>query len=432
MYHAERERACGRLFSFLAGLIAFSQFYTGAATLTFSGVAEDSQIILPPSLLATNLSITAVISGGAGAPQLAWALECQGAFLQKFTSSAPHAATFSNLFAGKYFLAGTVVGETNVSADLSFDIRSAWLRPPNDSWNQGLSIASLGVAVTGTNAFATSEPGEPMHADNGGGRSVWWKWTAATDGVVSITTEGSGFDTVLAVYTGTNVGSLKQIAANDDAGGTNRWSQVTFTAVAGTTYDIAVDGAVLSDGSVATGAVQWQLLALASPVVDLSSPTNGQSFFVPATLTPTNLEASASISDPAGLRRVEYSLDGAGSQTGLLSAPYQFILSNLLAGDYLLTVTAVNSAGLIRAQHTGFSIVPLAPKILFVDSKPADVSGFRFAITGLKGMNYELQAATNMPSWSRLTLWTNFDGAQRVTDTDAANLNARFYRVIAP
>jgi hypothetical protein len=46
---------------------------------------------------------------------------------------------------------------------------------------------------------------------------------------------------LLGVYTGNALGSLAQVAADDDAGG-NLTSRVGFKAVGGTTYQIAVDG----------------------------------------------------------------------------------------------------------------------------------------------------------------------------------------------
>jgi thiol-disulfide isomerase/thioredoxin len=56
-----------------------------------------------------------------------------------------------------------------------------------------------------------------------------------------MTTEGSTFDTVLAVYTGNSMGSLTPVASNDDDGSITT-SRVSFEAIAGTTYRVAVDG----------------------------------------------------------------------------------------------------------------------------------------------------------------------------------------------
>ncbi|MEK6337076.1 MAG: Calx-beta domain-containing protein, partial [Acidobacteriota bacterium] len=73
-------------------------------------------------------------------------------------------------------------------------------------------------------------------------------------GSATMTTAGSGFDTVLAVYSGSSVGSLgTAIASNDDIPDVpgqphNVTSSVIFSATAGTTYRIAVDGFDNGDG----------------------------------------------------------------------------------------------------------------------------------------------------------------------------------------
>ncbi|NLB54588.1 MAG: hypothetical protein GX811_02265 [Lentisphaerae bacterium] len=102
--------------------------------------------------------------------------------------------------------------------------------------------------MTGSNVNASKETGEPNHAGHRGGKSVWWQWTASASGPVTINTFGSSFDTLLAVYTGTSVGSLTAIASNDDSDSLQ--SQVQFSAVAGTTYRIAVDGWNGASGSI--------------------------------------------------------------------------------------------------------------------------------------------------------------------------------------
>jgi hypothetical protein len=118
--------------------------------------------------------------------------------------------------------------------------------PANDAF---ASAASLGGTASGTTVGATKEPGEPNHAGIAGGHSIWWTWTATASGSATITTAGSSFDTLLAVYTGTALSALTAVASNDDANGTTQ-SQVVFTAAAGTTYRVAVDGYGGTSGSV--------------------------------------------------------------------------------------------------------------------------------------------------------------------------------------
>lgn len=58
---------------------------------------------------------------------------------------------------------------------------------------------------------------------------------------MTVETTGSSFTTLLGVYTGTSPGALATVASGSGLGGSGA-SKVTFDAVAGTTYRIAVDG----------------------------------------------------------------------------------------------------------------------------------------------------------------------------------------------
>jgi hypothetical protein len=96
--------------------------------------------------------------------------------------------------------------------------------------------------VTGSNQGATAQPGEPTHAGEGGGHSVWWRWRAPASGDTLIGTLGSDFDTVLGVYRGRSVRSLNPIAANDDGPDLGVLRLVRIDDESGVNYRIAVDG----------------------------------------------------------------------------------------------------------------------------------------------------------------------------------------------
>ncbi len=112
--------------------------------------------------------------------------------------------------------------------------------PANDNFANAVTLSSL-AAVTGTTVAATHESGEPNHASSGAAASIWYSWTAPADGTLALSTQGSGYDTLLAAYTGSAVSGLTQRAANDDAS-RDLWSQVSFSVTTGTVYRIAVDG----------------------------------------------------------------------------------------------------------------------------------------------------------------------------------------------
>jgi hypothetical protein len=93
--------------------------------------------------------------------------------------------------------------------------------------------------ATGTNRGATGEVGEP--AQSGQINSAWWSWTPTSSGFFQVDTIGSGSDTYLSVFDGSDLANLTLIGANDDGAG-NLESLVNLNATAGTTYQIAVDG----------------------------------------------------------------------------------------------------------------------------------------------------------------------------------------------
>lgn len=104
------------------------------------------------------------------------------------------------------------------------------------------------LVLHSSNVDATHQKGEPQHAGVPGGKSVWFAWRATAAGTVVMDTEGSNFDTVLAVYTNRSLGlitsptNLVEVAANDDDSAIAPLSRVKFTAFANITYLIAVDG----------------------------------------------------------------------------------------------------------------------------------------------------------------------------------------------
>ncbi len=116
-------------------------------------------------------------------------------------------------------------------------------QPVNDQFANRAIITGADIFVSGSTANATFETGEPVHAGAGGGLSAWWSWTAPSNGVATITTAGSGFDTVLGVYTGASVSGLTHVTSNDDENyPAIVTSKVRFYPTAGQAYQIAVDG----------------------------------------------------------------------------------------------------------------------------------------------------------------------------------------------
>jgi hypothetical protein len=106
-----------------------------------------------------------------------------------------------------------------------------------------------------SNVGATKQPGEPDHAGNGGGASVWFRWTAPLTGSVQMTTCQAAFPTLLAAYTGSSVSGLTSVASGSgvESGGCltegKGTGEIGFNVDAGTTYYVAVDGRDGATGS---------------------------------------------------------------------------------------------------------------------------------------------------------------------------------------
>jgi hypothetical protein len=141
----------------------------------------------------------------------------------------------------------TAPGKQDFATNIIYNIFPV---PPNDMFTNAIKIPSQGAfgpnTINTENNFATTEAGEPFHAGvTTRQASLWWNWSSTVDTPVLIDTSGSGIDTVVAVYTGSRVDQLTEVASIDDVG-TRAQGYLTFDAKAGTTYRIVVAGKDLS------------------------------------------------------------------------------------------------------------------------------------------------------------------------------------------
>ena len=148
--------------------------------------------------------------------------------------------------------------------------------PGNDDFTNAFLLTGVAGTTNSYNINASKEPYEPAHAGDVGGHSVWYTWVAPTSGPVDFNTLGSTFDTTLAVYTNNNpaspnVTNLTVVAANDDdsGGGGLLTSRVGFNAIAGTTYEIAIDGFA---GAVGYITLNWNM----NSALGIANLPNGQ------------------------------------------------------------------------------------------------------------------------------------------------------------
>ncbi len=150
------------------------------------------------------------------------------------------------------------LGEVKLKVDFEEDpsITKMHLTTPaavaNGNFADRVVLSGSSVDAIGYNLAAGYESGEPDHGIFTGiswlGSSAWWAWTAPSNGVVTISTEGSTtqegspLDTLVAVYVGRTVSGLSYVAGNDDADDISSYSSISFPVTSGRTYQIAVDG----------------------------------------------------------------------------------------------------------------------------------------------------------------------------------------------
>ena len=227
--------------------------------------------------------------------------------------------------------------------------------PPNNNFADATNITlALGtLTLKGYNTNATKESGEPSSVPKStGGRSVWWRWTPATNGSVTIDTKGSYYDTTLAIYTGSALNSLVNITASDDIqDGVIQASTVNFSVVANTTYQIDVDGFNNGDASGAdTGGITLNLNSVSSPGTPPAITTP------PANAT-TTVGGSASFSVAvSGTAPLTYQwLFNGAPINGATSSTYSISSATASqAGNY--SVTASNAAGSVTSTNVSLTV----------------------------------------------------------------------------
>jgi hypothetical protein len=246
--------------------------------------------------------------------------------------------------------------------------------PANDNFsNAQIVTTSLGTAL-GQNINATKETGEPDHAGNSGGASVWYRWTAPATSPVTFATTGSNFDTLLAAYTGSSVGSLTPVASNDDFNGSLQ-SAITFNASSGVTYYIAVDGFFGATGNIVLG---WSSIP---PAPTAGSPTN---------LTSNSFTANWNSSAGATGYRIDVSTNNSfssfvsGYQNLDVGNSLSRSITNLTsASNYFYRVRAYNAGG--TSSNSNVVSASTTGPVIFIEQGTANRAAALDSVTRVQG-----------------------------------------------
>ena len=134
----------------------------------------------------------------------------------------------------------------NVSETKTVEVNYLASDPPNNHFFNAELLEGISGEVRADIREADKQTGEPLHAGNRGGASVWYAFTPAEDGMLELEILRADFDTLLAVYTGEKVADLQHVASNDEADPDDPdqrgRSAISQAVRAGVRYWIALDG----------------------------------------------------------------------------------------------------------------------------------------------------------------------------------------------
>lgn len=279
--------------------------------------------------------------------------------LKSFDLTAYAGQTVNIVFAAQDSTSGSGtsfnVDDVSVVVELPSDI------PANDYFTNRTVITGNPAILFGKNVFATKEPGEPNHANNAGGKSLWWSWTAPTNGIVQINTVGSTFTALLAAYEGSSISNLTRLAANNGVNGDGN-GRISFSVLAQTEVQIAVDG--YNDGAtISSGSVVLNLSFKADtnrPTVAITSPAANAKVIGPS------VTVQGTASDNLGVALVQYRLENSDGTNDYQNATgtnkWSAMVSNLVAGPNTVRVRAFDvSSNMSTTVARTFTYVLTAP-----------------------------------------------------------------------
>jgi hypothetical protein len=257
------------------------QFITATATDAGDNTSEFSPAIQVggPPVIITHPAGTAVTPGtpvifcvsAIGSQPLAFQWRHNGANITGATNTCLTIESAEVMDGGSY----TVIVINDLGVVTSDPAVLRLILPPAqvaDNFVDRVWLDGASGLVAWNNNAATREAGEPNHADKPGGKSIWYTWTAPANGVTTFSAIGSAFDTLLAVYVGGSVSNLTVVESDDDRGGFFT-SIVRFNALAGTEYQIAIDG---FGGESGEFVFSWSFEAQAPPLPEIVTPPRSQ------------------------------------------------------------------------------------------------------------------------------------------------------------
>ena len=299
-----------------------------------------------------------------------------------------------------------------VVGDIGDVVVTVPLSPPGDMFANRIWVEGTNGVVGSSNVQATVEPGEPLHAGKAGGRSIWYRWKAPDNGEAAISTSGSSFDTLLAIYTGSSVTSLSPVASDEDSGG-YLTSAVKFPAQKDVEYQIAIDGFAGASGRTV---LSWNMVSTPEPVPGIihgpvdSIVERGSSVTLSVTTSGANL-------------RYQWFRDGLALAGAIGSS---LVLNNAQAADAgNYTVEVMNSGGSLtnRSAPARLEVYEITegrpPAVLMGQDKVGKVEEEGAALkVRVQNFRWQVVRSLGLPVVAGYTLTYNGNNITATTEAD--------------
>jgi hypothetical protein len=438
----------------------------GAPTVSITNPANDAVFTAPANI---TLEASAADSDGT----IAKVEFSNGVTKLGEGTSSPYSFAWNNVAAGAYTLTARATdnqGATTTSSPISVTVNAAPTVALTSPANNAVFTAPANITLEASAADSDGTIAKveffngvtKLGEDTSSPYSFAWNNVAA--GAYTLTaraTDNQGATTTSAAVTISVVNNLAPtVAITNPPNGTVLTAPASFTLVAtasdsdgsvsqveffqGSTslgvdasdpYSVAVSS--LAAGSYALSAVATDNLGAkatnsvgvvvnALPTASITSPTNGQSFIAPASIT---IAASATDADGT-ISKVEF-FNGATKLGEDTTSPYSFSWNDVAAGSYTLTGKATDNRGAaVTSAEVAISITnsPAMPVTLL---NPTWIgTDFVFSFASQSGHTYEVQYtnALGTGTWQVLTTLTGNGLTLSVTNQNAA-AKRRFYRV---
>lgn len=261
--------------------------------------------------------------------------------------------------AGKHYVIA-VDGSTNPSIEppasegtFQLHIESTPV-PPNDDFDAATQLEGeffgegnsfYRAEAPGYNWGATKETGEPDHAGDPGGASVWYSWTAPATGTAEFSTACCPvWPPVIGLYQGDSILSLSMLGSGE---------RFTAPVSQGQTYEIAVDGEANSgEGMLWMGSFLLSVSMSPPAVLPIGGPVDQPLPPALDTLSPSTTIFKRSLAAPKRSATFDFRSNESGGsfQCKLDSQPFAACRSpktyrHLSPGKHTFKVKALDAAG---------------------------------------------------------------------------------------